>query len=429
MIRAWVSALFAMAPMCGALSADQATAIYHDDPVHLWNRLYRAIAVRTEAGIQYGVDSSSPLAEDFDDPRYLQSVLDEFLRSDGENLVSSDLKRALLQHDVWAAFDLAAHGDGAALRIRLAQVIEALRLSDRTIDGLVDNYSEAVKSGAFAHDFDPMQPGKAFLPPDLFDANGPWVEIGESGRGLVAPDHVVALSGRSIFRVFIRCPGGRSPTLAYLERLNLYRTPWALVPSEIGTAYLGNGEERPVRMETRRLDPATPQFPAGTVVALVRQMAVVNAALEPAATPITQSLQFRVYRKVDADGYRSLESKFADSQAVFEFAMRRRDLLAGRSGGLHQVTPDETEYQPLNKLNGTRAERLRGLAVLSTCTRCHNANGIFAVNSYTRMFDREMANPQLLPADDPDNQALTTIGWKKHQFDWGLMRGLFEANR
>ena len=45
------------------------------------------------------------------------------------------------------------------------------------------------------------------------------------------------------------------------------------------------------------------------------------------------------------------------------------------------------------------------------------------------MFDAETLNPQLPPADDPDNQARMTIDWKKQRFDWGLLRGLLEANR
>jgi hypothetical protein len=253
--------------------------------------------------------------------------------------------------------------------------------------------------------------------------NGPWVQIGESGLGLVAPMHVEALSGRSAFRVFIRCQGGRKATLSYLEKLNLYRTPWAQKPAEIATS---DPDDHRVRWEPQ-LDLATPQFPEGTVVALVRQMAVINDKLEPVMTPITQSVQFRVYRKVSANAYRNLQSDFADSQLVFEIAMRRRDLLAGISGGLHQVTSDETEYQRIGKMHGTRAAQLRGQVVLSTCVRCHNGNGIFSINTYTgalRPASRKSINPQLLPADSADYQGRATMEWKMQKFNWGLLIGL-----
>ncbi|MGH8252390.1 MAG: hypothetical protein ACREVI_17145 [Steroidobacteraceae bacterium] len=349
-------------------------------------------------------------------------MLDEFLKSHGDDWQFGDLKRALLLHDVWAAFDLTANSERKVLRRRLANVVGRLRMQDQAIAGLQDNYVEAVKSGRFAKDFDPAHPEMAFLPPDLFDMNGPWVEIGESGQGLVAPVHVEALSGRSAFRVFIRSPGGRKATLACLERLNLHRTPWAHKPAEIG---ITDPDERQVRWELT-LDPATPQFPEGTMVALVRQMAAINDGIEPVMTPITQAVQIRVLRKISAGGYRDWRASFADSQLVFEFAMRRRDLLAGRSGGLHQVAPDEAQYQLIGKSHGTRAVQLRGSVVLSTCARCHSANGIFSVNTYTRVMGPKTINPQLLPADDADYQGLATLHWKKQQFDWGLLRGLLE---
>ncbi len=422
MIRGSAVGLIVMLGCIPAQAADVQAAIYDEDVGHLWNRLYRAVAVRTEAGITYGVDSSLPIDEDFDDPDGLASVLDEFLRTDGQTRISNDLKHALLLHDVWTAFDLAAHGERMGLTLRLARVVGKLRMSDRAIAGLKDNYGQAVNSGRFGNDFDPAHPEKAFLPPDLFDMNGPWVEIGESGLGLVAPTHVAELSGRSSFRIFIRCPEGRDPTLAYLNRLNLHRTPWAFVPAEIGI-------EDPSGRRTRwdpRLDPATPQFPEGTIVALVRQMAVINSAFEPVLSPITQTLQFRVYRKVGASGYVSPGSSFVDAQFVYEIAMRRRDLLAGKSGGLHQVDPEDTEYA---KLNGSRATRLRGSVVLEECARCHGGNGIFSVNSYTRGLGPMTINPRLLPADNGGYQALATKAWKKRQFDWGLLRGLLDAGR
>jgi hypothetical protein len=405
-----------------AQAADRQVVIYDQDPEHLWNRLYLALAVRTEAGTQYGIDNSVPFDEDFDDPEKLAAVLDEFLNADGQDLASGNLRRALLLHDVWAAFDLAARRDRKDLRLRLARVIGQLRMHDQAIAGLHDNYAEAVKSGSFAKDFDPVHPEMAFLPPDLFDMNGPWVQIGESGQGLVAPVHVQALSGRSAFRVFIRCPGGRKATLAYLERLNLYRTPWAHKPARIG---ITEPEGHRLRWEPQ-LDLATPQFPEGTMVALVRQMAAINDKIDPVMTPITQSVQFRVFRKVDTTGYRDWRSDFAESQFVYEVAMRRRDLLAGRSGGLHQVAPDEAEYQLIGGLHGTRAVQLRGSVVLSTCARCHTANGIFSVNTYTHMLGPATINPQLLPADSADYQGRATTEWKVQQFDWGLLRGLLE---
>ena len=420
-----LGAVFILLAVAADVFADDRTAIYDDDPQHLWNRVYRALAVRTDAGIQYGIDSSVPFEEEFDDPAHVAAVLDEFLKANGEDRASGDVRRALFQHDVWAAFDLAARGNDKELRYRLAAVVGRLRMRDEAIAGLPDNHAAAVMSGSFNKNFDPENPGEGFLPPDLFDTSGPWVEVGGGGLGLVAPVHVGALSGRSAFRVFIRCPGGRKATLAYLERLNLHRTPWAQKPAEIA---ITDPDERQVRHEPA-LDLATPQFPDGTIVALVRQMAVINEDLEPVMTPITQSVQLRAFRNVSEDVYQDWRANFGESQSVFEFALRRRDLLSGRSGGLHLVGPEETEYQQIGGLHGGRAIQLRGSAVLSTCVRCHSANGIFSVNSYARPFGPRSINPRLLPADSADYQGQAALAWKKQQFDWGLLRGLLERGR
>jgi hypothetical protein len=426
-MRAW-GAIVALS-CAAAQAAGGPAAIYDPDPGHLWNRIYHAIAVRTEAGKQYGADSSQPFRANlfFDDPAHLAALLDEFLQTDGQDRGSGDLKRALFLHDVWTAFDTAVAVSGhEALQRRLAGVIGRLRMSRQAIARLPDNYAAALKSGALAADFDPAHPEKAFLPPDLFDPEGAWVQIGESGLGVTTPTHVTAFSGRSVFMVFIRCPGGREATLSYLEKLNLHRTPWALQPADIGTRY---PDKRRVRMDERRLDPATPQFPPGTVVALLRQMMVVDENLEPVPTPITQSVQLRVYRKIGNAFFQNREG-FPASQSVSELTMRRVDLLAGRAGGLHQVTDDETEHQLLAQFHSTtRAEALRGPVVLSTCGSCHNGNGILSVNTYTRLFNfRTLPTPQLLPAGDPDYQRQATASWKKEQFNWGLLRGLLTAN-
>jgi len=417
-----------------AQAAEPSSAIYDRDPEHVWNRLYRAIAVRTEAGVDFGMDNSEPYQNRFDDPKTLIAILDEFLRTRGEDRAPGNLQRALLLNDVWAAFDLAASTevgpDGASLRPRLARVIERLRMHSSDISSLPDNYSAAVKSATFAADFDPEHPDRAFLPPDLLDAKGQWVEIGEDGLGAVAPFHLRMVSGRSVFRVFIRCPGGREATLSYLETLNLYLTPWALEPAGIGTRY---PSQEKVRGNPLRLDRGTPQFPAGTIVALVRQMMVIDHEINPVPTSIIQKVQFRVFKEVGKSVSLRDRSEFNSRQLGYELVMRRRDLLAGRAGGFHFVTPDETEYQLTTILQGgSREAQLRGPVVLSTCARCHSPNGIFSVNTYTGFLSAvssasAKANPQLLPATSIGYQANATADWKTSQFNWGLLKGLLEA--
>ena len=60
-------------------------------------------------------------------------------------------------------------------------------MSDTAIAKLHDNYAAAASARAFAVVFDAPHPESAFLPPDLFAPEGSWVEIGESGLGVIAP--------------------------------------------------------------------------------------------------------------------------------------------------------------------------------------------------------------------------------------------------
>src|ERR1700689_987494 len=83
-----------------ARAADAPPAIYDRNPQHLWNRLYRAIAMRTAGGVSYGADNAVPFREPFDDPEKLIGVLDEFLNHHGERRSSGDLEQALLLSDV-----------------------------------------------------------------------------------------------------------------------------------------------------------------------------------------------------------------------------------------------------------------------------------------------------------------------------------------
>jgi hypothetical protein len=420
-------------------AAQAPVTIYDTDSQHLWNRLYREIAVRTDGGAAYGIDDAEPFNEPFDSPQQLIAVLKEFLADHGERRSSSDLRRALLQNDLWAAFDLAARSSAGpqdhALRPLLARVIERLGLPDAALSHLPDNYAAAVKSARFAADYDPAHPERPFLPPDLFAADGPWVQIAADDRGApVAAMHVEMLSGRSLFKVFIRVPGGREATLAYLAALNLYPTPWALKPADIATTY---PDQAKVRWSPLRFDPQTPQFPPGTIVALVRQMMAVDDQLEPVPTPITQKVQFRVFKEVGpatAGGKpcalppsRANECGFSAREVADEFVLRRHDLLDGAAVGLHAVAADEAEYQLTTiPMGGSRAHLLRGPVVLATCARCHSADGIFSVNSYSGPFSPDRANPQLLPARAPQLEAQRTADWKEKQFNWGLLRGLIE---
>jgi hypothetical protein len=395
----------------GAAVAQQGS-VYQHDPGALANRLYLAVATRERDGVRFGVDIAEPFFGPIEDVAGTVKVLDEFLAAPEKQIQLTTLQKALLQHDVWAAFDAEAHHEGSILRTRLARALWKLRLSAAEIAALPNNYMRAVSADA------------ATPPADLLDPTGSWVQVGESGLGPVAAFHVQMVSGRSAFQVFISCPDGRAATLAYLEKLNLYLTPWVLQPAQL-SSYSSTGHT--VRMDTRRLNPGTPQFPAGTKLALVRRMMVIDASLKPVITPVVQKVQVREYRQVPVDQPRD-RAEFEATQSVFEWVMRRTDLVAAKPAGLLAVHSDDREFQRTEGRGKDDKDSLAGPLVLSTCSRCHFGSGIFSVNSYTGFISPSVLRdaPQLPAATSDDYQFAATVDWKKRQYDWGLLRGILE---
>jgi hypothetical protein len=229
-----------VSPVPDSPQSAPAVTLYDSNPGHVWNRLHEALFVRKDAsGAIYGSDSLDPLLwlnsthllAGPSHQRALQ-VLDEFLQTHAENLIRDPVKRAILQHDLWAIFDWSIEREPERpgkpeyerekreLQMRLAEVLRRLALTSKQIESLPDNYAQAVASGNFGKAYDPAHSDRAFLPPDLFDQRGSWLEIeGAGDPEPVAPQHLTAVSGRSRFLVFMRLPGGRKATFDYLQSL------------------------------------------------------------------------------------------------------------------------------------------------------------------------------------------------------------------
>ena len=96
----------------------------------------------------------------------------------------------------------------------------------------------------------------------------------------------------------------------------------------------------------------------------------------------------------------------------------------------------DLEYQLTTIPMGvSREAHLRGVVVLSTCVRCHSSTGIFSVNTYGHSLndqplvaDSVNSNPQLPPTTSIGYQGVATADWKTRRFDWGILRGLLEAD-
>lgn len=426
-------------------SALDKTGPYAADPQHLWNRLHRLFYVRHAAdGQQFGYDELDPLL--WPGTEYLLAgpsheraiaLLDEFLSTHGERLIGDRLRRAVFQRDLWAVFDWSAdsyakhQSQRRELAGRLARALRRVALPAEQIRSLPDNLADAVAAKAFPAEPDPSGPPAAFLPRDLLAPDGSWVMLGANGGPLVASSHASHFGGRSVFWVLIRLPEGREATWRYLKELRAFPDPFVIVEPEAQDVR-GQSFSHPHGpwfagrvSETTKL----PQFPAGTAVALVRQMVLIDECGEPVVSPLTESVQIRVYRAVPE----SWRQRSGNDQAFVEFRLRRSDLFAGKSGGLHAVGPQEEQFfqfmahdfDPFEQSAGDG--RLGRHLILQSCATCHGAPGVYSFLSRKRLIGSFGQPPAELGEFNRDWEERAAIGQKRTQYGWGLLQGLWQC--
>jgi hypothetical protein len=453
-----VSPRIALLAIAVALVLAPSPGVYHRDPAHLWNRLHDALFVRVDArGQEYGRDRFEPLLWRGsrhllagDSHRQLLLVLAEFNRG-GEALIADPLERAMLQRDLWLVFSWLEHSHNdfyrfpgskatwqaglESLRQPLARAIGRLALTPRQIVNLPDNYAAAAASRAF------------YVPPDLFAADGPWVCLGR-GDDLIAPAHVLADNPftTSAFLVFIKLPGGRGATRAYLERVRAFTGPFVRAPA--------SPSQRPFPFPDYA--PDLPQFPAGTEVALVRRALLVTSRFEVVASPLTESVQVRVYREVPAwtpdMPVRALNENNGSRswQSFYEYVLSRRPLFDGRAGGLHEVTADDRAFltgfsthgiDPFDEQPDGQAfmgPRGQGSAAstaqqpsgqIDACVACHMLPGAYSVNTITQAFGQAGPGPAAKLSETSVSAALASaVAWKQKREDWVLLQRLLRTS-
>jgi hypothetical protein len=403
-------ALFASASSLGAPAGETrrnapSVTIYDPDPNHPWNRVHACLLVRrANDDSEYGADTLDPLLWretkhllTGDSHRRALECLDEFLKGHAEKSITDPLKRAVFQRDLWAVFDWAAFGGNhpstqrRALLARLALAMHRVALTPEEIRRLPETYSEAVASHHFSVEYSSTSPHRAFLPPTLFQPDGPW--IGLSGYS-DEPTAIGHFSGRSRFLIFMRLPGGREATLRYVRSLRSSTEP----PSLDG----GRG-----------LNLKLPQFPAGTEVALVRQMMLIDANGNLTPTAVTESVQLRVYHDVTSGpAVVNFENGPAShDQDSFEFRLSRLALFTRRDGGLIPAQPGEKEFPALFTFGDDPIENARALtqrrAILS-CIACHSDSGIHSVPSRIHWMNGNQGSNQ--PGWNPS--VLDVIDWE-----------------
>ena len=382
---------------------EQPTSLFSPDPENIWNRLYRQIHVRyAPDGKEYGFADLDPLLwsetkylidEGGDSNKRTLDLLDTFLNAQAERQIRDPIKRAIFQRDLWSIFDWASSSN---LANKLGQVIWRLALSASEINLLPDTYTIAIHEKRFEAAYDPTRPNRAFLPVDLFEANGPWVCISPSDGRRAAPTHDSQFGGRSVFLVFVRLPGGRQATLTYLKQLaNLD------IPLMVGKSYGGSS--------FRLWNPAVPQFPANTEFALVRKLVLPAVDGNLTLTPITESVQIRHYSDIRSP---------AD---VSEIKLDRAMLFNSGNSGFREVTVNDKEF-PVFMTHGWDPfeQDLAWLpeASLGECNGCHNHLGYSGIASVMSFSFRSGAQNPLLAETTMSNEADKVIKWKQAAPNW-----------
>jgi hypothetical protein len=443
---AWLGPAVALIALSAAVTSKTvpiSLPVYDKNPAHIWNRLYVALRVRADRqGNIYGADSLDPMLWQKSEQLLSQPlhevalrVMDEFLRTHAETEIQDPLKRALLQHDLWAVFDWSAARSTMKppkytkeirdLQKRLAEVLRRVAITPAQIKSLPDNYAQAVASGAFAAQYDPAQPQKPFLPPDLFDPSGPWVCVTpspeSSGNGGVAKIHLASLSGRSVFLVFVRLPEGRQAALDYFQTLWNFPHPWVASP---------------VVSRQSAPSPDLPAFPVGTQVALVRQMILFDNQGNLVLSPVVESLQMRVYREITPTpkNFSSATPSATlrrSGQDFFELTLSRSLLFSGTHGGLKATGPGDSEPSTFmthaeDEIDGDSPnEPPQFEPTMQRCLHCHSGGGLNSFNSLDSLLMpmRSQLEHQDVHYGPRYWSEENAIWWKQHRYDWGLLNG------
>jgi hypothetical protein len=419
-------------PAAQAAATPYKNTFFDPDPNHPWNQLYGLLFIRPAwNGKLYGLDELDPLY--YQSTRYLLeqplhhkalTIMDQFIQADSAHLIRDPLKRALLQHMLWALFDTWSNhfdpyqrdksdftAERRALQVRLVKIMKAVALTDNEINALSDNLGAQVRAKTYPLDYDPAKKDQPFLPASFYSQTE-WVSLANQYEQL-APVHVEALSGRSGFDVFMSLPGGREATLNYLKNLNGYQPKW-VYDQDKASHFVNVGNAPPY------LSADLPQVPPLTKFALVRKANLIDTEGKIVQSPIIESIQLRVIRTELPN------NSSGGEQSFFMFELDPSKLMQGQ-GGLTALRPDEQGFdgvfkgEDLIEQRGFRGGNSHGeFARLQGCFACHSRAGIFSMNSYIQFFQnhRTLEPPKLEEGDS----ASYSLGWKEQQYNWGLLQ-------
>jgi hypothetical protein len=275
----------------------------------------------------------------------------------------------------------------------------ALALDAEAIESLPDPLARTAASGRYPDAWDRRQPERPFLPPHLLDTGGPWVCLGDEEGRFLAPFHLRMRNGRDAFTVHARLPGGRNATEAWVR-----------------TACGATAEGRP-----------PPDPPEGTALALVRRALLVDRQGEPRVSPLAVRIQIRVI----GGGGRPGPGRPA-TDAVFEWNLDARRLLAGERASLRPVSPGEVDLlffgegpgdDPFEPDAPEWVGPPAGSPVLDSCILCHSPP--LGIQSLTHSLGPIGPLPGDLRPSTPTREEALFVQWKRSRPEFEVLRRAF----
>ena len=432
-------AYFHEGEMAGSLKSEAPLPLYDSDPRSLANRLFAAFYIRAseipgkrggtpvhriEGGdvIDFLAWPGSAYWSDPETCRRLSSVLDECIANLPRVRPADPLRRAMLQRDLWAAFDyyagrnIALEGVKATRRRRdeicrkLALVIGELTLSPAEIESLPDTYAAAVEGGKFAseHNFDASLD---YLPSRLLTDADEWQEIDffqphENPTDFQSRNvtfHTRNYLARSYFRIFYHFPGGRAALESYLKVIDKEGLDW----------------HKSAQFGGARFVASAPQIPVGTEVVLLQLLITLDDRLRPVPTKIVESVQMRTFCNVD--GKPEPPTNTGVGMNVSEYMLKRRLLFDGLQGGLERTPDDKPIYRVILQVPNAPdwGSAGRSLSLTQDCRRCHMGADQIGVQTIFSLvhgggFDggATLGVSHPLAAGTPSPRGLRAVMWK-----------------
>ena len=166
------------------------------------------------------------------------------------------------------------------------------------------------------------------------------------------------------------------------------------------------------------------------MVAMVRRALIVDDQSKIRVSPLTESVQIRIYRTISKNPNAAKEEGNPGIQDVCEFMLNRSELFAGKHG-LRPLGPQDRPvgFGPFRQhYTDPLVTMVHSMPALGSCTSCHQQPGIYSVESIARGFSSHAHNFGAKVYDFNVN-ASYMVKWKYRQFNWGLLQGLLEGQK